>query len=40
VVARRGEHVVPLEHLVQQDPVHEATEADAEQDPGDDEAPG
>jgi hypothetical protein len=37
MVAGCREHVVPLQHLVQQDPVDEPAKPDAQQDPGDDE---
>jgi hypothetical protein len=31
---RAGEHVVPLNDLVENDPVHESSEAESEQDAG------
>jgi hypothetical protein len=34
VISRVGEHVVPLEHLVQHDAVDEAAEADSHQEGG------
>jgi hypothetical protein len=33
MVARAGQHVVPLQDLMEQDPVEEASEADPEQEP-------